>query len=111
MSKKKAIPVEETKPKEEKPKTLDEMSIEELNTQYSEFIKKYKEFSDLVAKISSYRDLFKNIGKIHLNQSDYYLEDIDKSFFKFVNQCKEIGEMYIKKISLIKAKKEFNILI
>jgi len=32
MNKKKAVPVvEETKPQEEKPKTLDEMSLEELN--------------------------------------------------------------------------------
>jgi UDP-N-acetylmuramate-alanine ligase len=105
MSKKKAIPVEE------KPKTLDEMSLEELNQELTSFLKKYKEFSDLIAKITPYRDVFKEIGKSHLNITDYYLEDIDKGFFKFINQCKEIGEMYIKKVSLIKAKKELNILI
>jgi len=95
---------------EPKPKPLDDMSIEELNKELSEFLKKYKEFSDLAVKLAFYKDLFKEIGK-KLNQTGYYLEELDKNLEKFINQSKEIAELYIKKVSLIKTKKEFNIQI
>jgi GTP1/Obg family GTP-binding protein len=102
---------QETKQEPPKPKTMAEMNAEELEKAVNEVSQKYKDFADIINKISSYIPFLEHIAKYYANWSDYYVQDFQKLLGSFVKVSRAAFDESLKNLSVAYTKKKLNIQI
>ena len=95
--------------KEEKPKTLKEMSLNEVEQELRTAQKYYKEFSVIIKELEKHKDFLINQGRRYLHFGAYEENTIINAYDGIYARYKEAYEKLLRELGLAYAKKQFQI--
>jgi hypothetical protein len=92
-----------------KPKTLKEISLEEIEAELRQVQKYYKEFSAIVKELEKHKDFIINQGRRYLRFNAYEENSILNAYEGIYARYKEAYERLLRELGLAYAKKQFGI--